>query len=82
MTDKDKIANDARDRMEDLIVAHATACDAYRAALQPALDAYNEAVQAAAGLVEDVELYKARMPTLTDFEEIVYGNLADDLDNA
>jgi len=77
-----QISDDIRDRMVDLIVAHGTACDAYRAALESALIAYNEAVQAAVGLVEDIDVYKAHMPTLTEFEEIASGNLADDLDNA
>jgi hypothetical protein len=40
---RDDLSNDLREKVMDLIVAHAKANDAYREIMQPALDAYNEA---------------------------------------
>jgi ethanolamine ammonia-lyase small subunit len=73
-----QISDDIRYKVTDLIVAHGLAATAFEQKLRPALDAYNQAVRAASNYIEDI--HEAQMPTLTEFEEIVYGNIADSLD--
>jgi hypothetical protein len=81
-----EIAEKLREKMTDLIVAHGLAATLFQERLQPPLDAYNEAVREAIGWAEDIglqglDISEARMPLLPDFDEIVDGNPADDLDN-